>query len=96
MAERVAYWQKQALAVQTACNVSGVVHSMAELMRVLQDAPECQGTDWRNHHPLTVLFSVGIGWLSFGCLCSPDLYGWAYRWADEERDSFAYEPYEPR
>ncbi len=47
---------KDALAVQDACNLSGLVFSLAKVMQALCDHPRNAGTDWRNHHPVLVLW----------------------------------------
>ena len=46
---------KEAYAVQNACNLSGVVHSMAAAMSDLWEIArsENKGTDWVNNHPIT-------------------------------------------
>ncbi len=50
-------WQ-QALDVQDACNLSGVVYGMKQMMdAVCAEAQELgQGTDYRNTHPLVMLW----------------------------------------
>jgi hypothetical protein len=47
---------QMALDVQDACNLSGVVHSFAEVVTALRNSPECTGTDWVNEHPIVTLF----------------------------------------
>jgi hypothetical protein len=51
-----------ALMVQDACNLSGVVHSFARVMAILCDDARRlgKGTDWINHHPIAVLFASKI------------------------------------
>jgi hypothetical protein len=48
-----------ALAVQEACNLSGVVHSWSEAIRVVRAEADRigEGTDWINQHPVNVLFA---------------------------------------
>lgn len=53
-----------AIDVQSACNLSGVVHSFSKAMTILRAHPECTGTDWANRHPVAVLFAIQIGHLS--------------------------------
>lgn len=49
---------KDALLVQDACNLSGVLHSFSQAMEAInaamRDAGE--GTDWRNNHPIVRLY----------------------------------------
>jgi len=51
------HWSN-ALAVQSACNLSGVVLSFAEAMKAL--CAECLDTDARNRHPIAVLFAAQV------------------------------------
>jgi len=50
-------WQN-AIEIQFACNLSGVTFSFAEMMhRLCDETNACkQGTAWRNHHPLVILW----------------------------------------
>ena len=57
---------QMALAVQDACNLSSVVHSFSEVMADLGRHPECTGTDWKNRHPIAVMFASKIASLT-GC-----------------------------
>lgn len=54
----------QALAVQNACNLSGVVYSFADAVKVLRSQPDCTGTEYVNRHPISVLFAVQIAHLT--------------------------------
>jgi len=56
--EKLKYWAQQALDVQDACNLSGVVFAMARMMEDLCAIGReiNQGTSWRNSHPITRLF----------------------------------------
>ena len=49
---------KTALDVQDACNLSGVVFSFAKVMQVICDEAHRlgKGTDWKNRHPIVILF----------------------------------------
>ncbi len=53
---------EDALMVQSACNLSGVVHSFSEILsRLVEEAQkEGKGTDWVNTHPICVLFAEQI------------------------------------
>ena len=57
---------RTALAVQNASNLSGVVHSWAQVQSVLSAEANRTGygTDWRNRHPINQLFVVQIAHLS--------------------------------
>jgi hypothetical protein len=51
-----------ALDVQNACNLSGVVFSFAAIMQRLCDEAFANGhgTEWKNSHPIAVLFASKI------------------------------------
>jgi hypothetical protein len=55
-------WAKDAMMVQDACNLSGVVHSFSEFMRFL--SAQNLGTDAKNSHPISVLFASKIASLT--------------------------------
>ena len=59
---------QDALTVQSACNLSGVVHSFSEILsRLVKEAQEKgEGTDWVNQHPICVLFAEQIQHLARG------------------------------
>lgn len=59
------HWQA-ALDIQSACNLSGVVRSFAEAMEAINEEAHRlgKGTDWKNTHPICVLFSTQIGHLT--------------------------------
>lgn len=80
---------QQALDVQNACNLSGVVHA---LERVVQDVlwPEARsqgkGTDWVNQHPIVTLFLDKLASLNrTQCLCSDQMhkFGTAYEQVEQ-------------
>jgi hypothetical protein len=47
-----------ALASQTACNLSGIVHAFSRAMTTLCEIKP--DTTWRNRHPIAVLFATQI------------------------------------
>ena len=50
---------QMALDVQNACNLSGVVYSFAKVMQAICDEANRQsgrGTEWKNRHPIVILF----------------------------------------
>ena len=51
---------QSALDVQSACNLSGVIYSFAEIIAFLRTLPECRGTKWTNKHPICRLFAEQI------------------------------------
>ena len=55
---------KDALLVQNACNLSGVVHSFSAAVTVLREQRDCTGSNWVNQHPVSVLFTVQIASLA--------------------------------
>jgi hypothetical protein len=80
------YWQ-YALDVQTAVNLSGVVRSFVEAMDAISDEARClgKGTEWKNTHPIAVLFSTQIGHLTrTSVLAEEGVYSAAYQRALKE------------
>lgn len=59
---------KTAIEIQDACNLSGVVHSFSALMEKLSSEAwdKHLGTDWKNKHPIAVLYASKIASLT-GC-----------------------------
>ena len=49
---------QDALTVQDACNLSGVVHAFSRAMTAIRE--DSEGTDEANHHPIAVLFADKI------------------------------------
>lgn len=79
----IKHWQ-DALDIQSACNLSGVVRSFAEAMTAISEEAHRigQGTDWRNTHPICVLFSTQIGHLTkTSAIAEESTYSAAYRQA---------------
>lgn len=59
---------KDALLVQSACNLSGVVHSLAEHLDAIREEVRAQGggTNEVNQHPAVRLFVTQLAWLAWG------------------------------
>jgi hypothetical protein len=59
---------EDAIAVQTACNLSGVVHSFSRAMTAICEEATAKGhgTEWKNNHPICRLFAEQIKFLA-GC-----------------------------
>ena len=59
---------KQAIDIQDACNLSGVVHGYSRMMnKIWEEATMNQkSTDWVNHHPIAVLFAEKCAHLATG------------------------------
>lgn len=55
---------KSAFEVQDACNLSGVVFTFARIMQKICNDPENVGTDWKNNHPIAVLYASKISSLA--------------------------------
>jgi hypothetical protein len=76
---------KDAIAVQDACNLSGVVHSFSKIMTELRVLAQEQGwscTDKINRHPVCILFADKIASLtSPGSSINPSEFTQAYNWA---------------
>ena len=64
--ERMDTHCRRAIEVQDACNLSGVVHSMAEAMEsVCYTAHRLgYGTAWKNRHPVIVLLAAKVAHLA--------------------------------
>ena len=67
---------KDALLVQDACNLSGVVFAFAQTMQRICDEAHAQGqgTAWRNNHPICRLFAEQILYLTGGGAGTPSTY----------------------
>jgi len=79
MNDRVKNLLKQALQVQDACNLSGILYSWADAMGALREAYPDQGTEFYNTHPINVLFASKVADLT-GCAVN---FGDAYNKAME-------------
>jgi hypothetical protein len=55
---------RKALFAQDACNLSGVVHSLAEVLPRIREEPGCTGTDYVNTHPITIMYVSKLASLS--------------------------------
>ena len=58
--------KKEAIQVQDACNLSGVVFAFARAMEAIctEQNTQNQGTDWKNKNPIAVLFASKIASLT--------------------------------
>jgi len=75
-------WQ-DALQVQDACNLSGVVHSWSRVMhRISDDSFNTPGlgTAWKNYHPINILYACKCADLS-GQTVDGAMFGRAYDYA---------------
>ncbi len=76
---------REALNVQNACNLSGVVHSLSRLLPDLREILEKEegfSTTVLNQHPVVFLFTTQIASLSGVCVfADADKYADAYQWA---------------
>lgn len=57
---------KTAIDIQNACNLSGVVHAFSHIMgKICRETDKNgQGTEWKNTHPISVLFASKIASLT--------------------------------
>ena len=55
---------QQALDVQDACNLSGVVHGFSRAITELRELFPDKGTDWFNEHPICALWADKIAHLT--------------------------------
>lgn len=70
-----------AMVVQDACNLSGVVFSFARHMETICDEArkQGQGTEWRNKHPIVRLFLNQLLHLACGECIPCGMFGDAYQ-----------------
>ena len=71
---------QNAMASQSACNVSGLVHSLSKLIdEIWTEAREAgEGTEYVNTHPVVVMFTTQLAHLS-GCgIVDTSAYSKAY------------------
>jgi len=57
---------QQAIDAQSACNLSGIVHSFSETLTHIWEDSDGRGTDWVNKHPICRLYAEQICFLSGG------------------------------
>jgi hypothetical protein len=76
---------QDAIDVQSAVNLSGVVFSFARVMQKICDEGQRlgKGTQWRNHHPIAVLYAYEISWLTNQAEGSSEVWQQAYDAAEE-------------
>ena len=75
---------RNAIDVQSACNLSGVVHSFSRdisRLRALLEGERGFGTDMINKHPVCILYASKISDLTWANYSSE--YSVAYRWAQD-------------
>lgn len=53
-----------AIAAQSACNLSGLAHSLSSIVSRIWKEPDCNGTEYVNTHPIVVLYAAQIAFLS--------------------------------
>jgi hypothetical protein len=62
---------REAIAVQDACNLSGVVHSMLDAIATIRNSPSNTGTHFVNTHEIVTLYISKLASLNgTDCLCS--------------------------
>jgi hypothetical protein len=78
---------QDALDAQSACNLSGIIHSWSKVMpKIWATAHELgKGTDWVNQHPICVLYTEQAKHLT---TLSGDRYSMAYSVCIEITDGF--------
>lgn len=75
---------REALAVQDACNLSGVAHGFARALGELRTLLPSAGTDAINHHPIAVLWADKVAHLTGTQDLGNDRVTKAYSWAHDE------------
>ena len=87
----MADWKKlaeNALYAQSACNLSGIVHSFSRDVTQVREKLREEGkedTEDVNEHPVCVLYAAQILYLSGGGLYPSEEYRKAYEWAQENK-----------
>lgn len=79
---------KEAIQVQGACNLSGVVHSFSRAVREVRALLESEGkggTDAVNTHPICVLYCSKISSLTGSDDAFRDAYAWACSFEGSEQ-----------
>jgi hypothetical protein len=56
----------EAIQVQDACNLSGVVHSFSAALSELRALPQCTGNKWLHNHRVSRLYTDKIASLTGG------------------------------
>ncbi len=69
----------EALAVQNACNLSGVVNGFSRALEHLRAQPDARGNDWLHAHPVTLLWADKIASLTGTQVIAQDAVMAAYR-----------------
>lgn len=75
---------KRAEFSQSACNASGLIHTLSEVISRLWKEPDCTGTDYVNTHPIVRLYVAQLLYLSYGESVDTDKYGEAYNTVKEK------------
>ena len=82
---------KEAIGIQGACNLSGVLHSFSRAITDLREVFPTEGTDFFNRHPVCVMFSDKIASLTNtqtgNCVCVSDAYAFCLRMSNEDKKS---------
>lgn len=73
---------REALQVQDAVNLSGVVHSFSKVMSQLHELYPEEGTEFFNTHPIAILWADKIRWLTKAMEHSEVMA--AYTWANQQ------------
>lgn len=78
---------QMALHAQSACNLSGIVISFADVMKKIctEAAAKGHGTEWKNKHPIARLYAEQISHLTGGGMTSDEAsYARAYAECSEQ------------
>lgn len=77
----------EALQIQDACNLCALVGRFDEVLKELHRHPQCKGTDWINHHPVTLVWLDKLCDLSGLPRTFPDAaYNAVYDWAERKNN----------
>lgn len=81
---------KKALLTQSACNASGLIISLSEVMGRIREENRQSGTDWCNRHPIVQLYLCQLAHLAGGPLWLSDLYTWALGYCTARAEAEAH------
>jgi hypothetical protein len=86
MSKTLARLARDAIAVQDACNMSGVARSFAEAVIDLREIMPTIGTSDFNMHPIICVWASKIHDMARMGISDGDRYGKAYKWCLEHQE----------
>lgn len=86
--EMIEKHSQTAIDIQSASNLAGVVHTFVNVLTDLWEISRelNEGTDWVNHHPISVLFASKISSLTNVDTAFSDAYSQIHDWLKETKE----------